>query len=466
MSCHQRCGYKSPSEATKGPRETILYVTCIQPNATQKQKPDYLAVVDVNPNSKDYCKIIHHEKALNIGDEFHHMGWNSCSSCFDDPSKVRNKLILPCLVSDRIYVFDTSDQTKLKLFAVIEPNQLWEKRVGAPHTVHCLADGNVMISCMGDEKSNNKGSFILIDGETFKVKDLWNKEYAKFNYDFWYQPRHNVLISSEWGAPSAFRKGFDLNDVNQKKYGNSLNVWNWETRELIQTINLGDEGIMPLEIRFLHNPDSAEGFVGCALSSNIFRFFKNDQIWKAEKVISIPKKKVENWILDEMPGIITDILISLDDRYLFISNWVHGDIRQYDISNTAKPKLVGQIFIGGSICIESKVIVKKDQELTSQPKRLIVKSKPIYGGPQMIQLSLDGKRLYVTNSLLSAWDKQFYPEIVKNGSTMLLVNVDNEKGGLSIDHSFLVDFGQAPDGPVLAHEMRYPGGDCTSDIWI
>jgi methanethiol oxidase len=83
----------------------------------------------------------------------------------------------------------------------------------------------------------------------------------------------------------------------------------------------------------------------------------------------------------------------------------------------------------------------------------------------MIQLSLDGKRLYVTNSLFSVWDNQFYPDLTKKGSHMLLIDVDTE-GGLSINPDFFVDFGAEPDGPALAHEMRYPGGDCTSDIWI
>lgn len=41
-------------------------------------------------------------------------------------------------------------------------------------------------------------------------------------------------------------------------------------------------------------------------------------------------------------GLITDIVISLDDKYLYFSNWLHGDIRQYDISDTKNPKLVGQ----------------------------------------------------------------------------------------------------------------------------
>lgn len=49
---------------------------------------------------------------------------------------------------------------------------------------------------------------------------------------------------------------------------------------------------------------------------------------------------------------------------------------------------------------------------------------------------------------------------------MIQVDVDTEKGGLKVNDKFLVDFGLEPEGPVLAHEIRYPGGDCTSDIWI
>jgi selenium-binding protein 1 len=84
----------------------------------------------------------------------------------------------------------------------------------------------------------------------------------------------------------------------------------------------------------------------------------------------------------------------------------------------------------------------------------------------MLQLSLDGKRLYVTNSLFGPWDKQFYPEMVSKGSYLLQIDVDTEKGGLSINHNFFVDFGAEPGGPGLAHEVRYPGGDCSSDIWL
>lgn len=49
---------------------------------------------------------------------------------------------------------------------------------------------------------------------------------------------------------------------------------------------------------------------------------------------------------------------------------------------------------------------------------------------------------------------------------MMQIDVDTDKGGLKLNEDFLVDFGAEPGGPALAHELRYPGGDCTSDIWL
>ncbi len=86
-------------------------------------------------------------------------------------------------------------------------------------------------------------------------------------------------------------------------YGHSLNIWDWTAHKMIQRIDLGPEGMIPLEIRFLHDPTATEGFVGCALSSTVFRFFKTQKgDWAAEKVIAIPPKKVEGWALPDMPG--------------------------------------------------------------------------------------------------------------------------------------------------------------------
>jgi selenium-binding protein 1 len=84
----------------------------------------------------------------------------------------------------------------------------------------------------------------------------------------------------------------------------------------------------------------------------------------------------------------------------------------------------------------------------------------------MLQLSLDGRRLYVTNSLFSKWDEQFYPDIARLGSFLIVVNCDTERGGLTLDDRFLVDFGREPAGPARAHEIHFPNGDSTSDIWV
>lgn len=61
---------------------------------------------------------------------------------------------------------------------------------------------------------------------------------------------------------------------------------------------------------------------------------------------------------------VTDIVISLDDRFLYLSNWLHGDVRQYDITNPSQPKLTGQVFIGGKIVKGGPIEVIEDQELS------------------------------------------------------------------------------------------------------
>jgi len=61
---------------------------------------------------------------------------------------------------------------------------------------------------------------------------------------------------------------------NFADYGQMLHFWDLNTHELLQDIDLGQDGIMPFEIRFLHDPERAEGYVCAALSSNIFRFYR------------------------------------------------------------------------------------------------------------------------------------------------------------------------------------------------
>jgi methanethiol oxidase len=133
----------------------------------------------------------------------------------------------------------------------------------------------------------------------------------------------------------------------------------------------------------------------------------------------------------------------MDDRFLYFSNWLHGDLRQYDVSNPKVAKLTGRLQLGGVL------------------GRPVDAPSALNGGPQMLQLSFDARRLYVTNSLYSTWDNQFYPEL---RSWLLRVNCGPD-GGMELDRDFFVDFHDRPDGPVRAHEVRLQGGDCTTEIF-
>jgi selenium-binding protein 1 len=170
--------------------------------------------------------------------------------------------------------------------------------------------------------------------------------------------------------------------------------------------------------------------------------------WQAVKAIELAPVKSDTFPGGAVPALISDFVISMDDRFMYLAAWLHGEVRQYDISDALNPKLVGTIKLGGVL-----------------GKPGMLKGKEMTGGPQMIQLSLDGKRLYVTNSLYSTWDNVFYPDLGKKGSWMAQIDCDTEKGGMKLNSEFLVDFGKEPEGPSRAHEVRYPGGDCTSDIF-
>ncbi|NWR95897.1 SBP1 oxidase, partial [Furnarius figulus] len=440
-----------------GPREQLLYLPCIYRNTAVPQ-PDYLATVDVEPTSPHYCQV-----GLGMAPKYRQGGEGVGAT--KDPSRMG--------LSHKGTQQDGAQPQKNpagRCSAPKEPSQPQKnpaERCSAPKepSRKVLNPKRTQQGALGGFLS---GSFVLLDGKTFEVKGNWEKgdKIPSLGYDFWYQPRHNVLLSTEWGVPKALRDGFNPADVEKGLYGRHINVWDWSTHTFLQAVDLG-QGSIPLEIRFLHDPAAAQGFVGCALSGAVHRFYKTQKgDWAAEKVIEVPNKKVQGWLLPEMPGLITDILISLDDRFLYFSNWLHGDVRQYDISNPQQPQLVGQVFLGGSITKGGTVTVLEDQELQAQPEPFVIQGREVLGGPQMLQLSLDGKRLYVSNSLYSAWDRQFYPELLRAGSVLLQLDVDTERGGLRVNPQFLVDFGREPAGPALAHEVRYPGGDCTSDIWL
>ena len=57
--------------------------------------------------------------------------------------------------------------------------------------------------------------------------------------------------------------------------------------------------------------------------------------WEHSVAIRQPWTQVEGWALPELPPLITDILISLDDRFLYFSNWCAPAVVSQGLSNKA-----------------------------------------------------------------------------------------------------------------------------------
>ncbi|EMA16492.1 selenium-binding family protein [Haloarcula marismortui] len=444
---HEGPGYATPQAAIEAAEpEQTAYVMGLHVGQ-DVDAPDFLAVVDLDPDSDTYSEIINRVQMPNKGDELHHFGWNACSSSCHMDGLERRHLVIPGQRSSRIHIVDTKERRDPELTKVIEPEQVYEHDLSAPHTVHCIPDGEILISMLGDADGDLPGGFLELNDD-FEVQGRWDPPgEIEMNYDYWYQPRQTVMLSTEWAAPKTYYPGFDLDDVEDGKYGQRLNFWDWEDGVIEQTIDLGEDGLIPLEARFLHTPESTHGYVGAALSSNIIHFHESDGRYHAEPVIEFDDREHEGWDMP-VPALVTDILISMDDRYLFGSSWLHGEVWMYDISDPSNPRKADSISIGGYF---------GDIEQ--------VQGRDIVAGPQMLQLSLDGERLYWTTSLFSSWDNQFFPEEAENGSVMLKADVDPRTGTMSLDRDFLVDFGDLPEGPARAHEIRWPDGDCTSDVW-
>lgn len=71
--------------------------------------------------------------------------------------------------------------------------------------------------------------------------------------------------------------------------------------------------------------------------------------WYSKVAVEQTWVTVEGWALPQLPPLISDILISLDDKWLYFSNWLRGDLVQYDISDPLNPKFASRIWLGGSI---------------------------------------------------------------------------------------------------------------------
>jgi selenium-binding protein 1 len=100
---------------------------------------------------------VHRLPVTHFGDELHHSGWNACSSCHGMLLLKGVISSLPSLVSGRIHAINTAKDSR------------------HPHTAHCLASGDILISFIGYKDGNAEGNgFLLLDSD-LNVKRRWEK---------------------------------------------------------------------------------------------------------------------------------------------------------------------------------------------------------------------------------------------------------------------------------------------------
>lgn len=456
--------YPSPALATEAPPETLAYVALLATG--DDGKTDALGVVDTNPASPQFGRLVGKVDFPNGGNELHHFGWNACSShlCPWAPNAhvERRYLVVPGTSSSRIHVVDTRpDPRRPKLVKVIEGEEVMEKTgYAAPHTVHCGPDG-IYLNALGSTDGNGPGGIFMLDHETFELKGQWEHERGPQHlaYDFAWHLGHDTMITSEWGTPNMVKDGVNPELLLGGKYGHSLHVWDLRKRRHLSAIDLGASEQMVLELRPAHNPTRAYGFVGVVmsledLSSSVFLWYLDRRgrnsagEWRAKKVITIPAEPAEPAQLPPLlqgfkaaAPLVTDINLSVDDRFLYVSCWGTGELRQYDVSDPFNPVLVATVRIGG--------MVRRAPHPRSP-------SAPLNGGPQMVEVSRDGRRVYVTNSLYSSWDAQFYPDGIRGWMAKFDAG---RHGGLTLDRNFLVEFEEG----MRPHQVRLEGGDASSD---
>jgi selenium-binding protein 1 len=263
------------------------------------------------------------------------------------------------------------------------------------------------------------------------------------------------MITSEWGTPEMVEAGVNPELLLGGKYGHQLHIWDLKKRRHMQALELGAEQQMVLELRPSHDPNKTYGFVGVVvslkdLSASVFAWYREHGKWGVRKVIEIPAEPADPDLLPPalkpfgaVPPLITDINLSLDDRFLYVSCWGTGDFRQYDVSDPFSPKLASTVRMGG---------------IVSRAAHPSAPGEPLNGGPQMVEVSRDGRRVYVSNSLYSAWDAQFYPDGIRGW----VAKMDNRpEGGLTVDQKFFARF---PEGE-RPHQVRLEGGDASSDSY-
>jgi selenium-binding protein 1 len=362
---------------------------------------DKLVTIDANPKSQSYGKVVHSVSVGTRG-EAHHMGFT------DD----RRFLWAGGLDSSLIYVFDVgTDPARPKLVRTIKDLPAKTGYAG-PHTFYALP-GRMLIGALSNTKDkggvtgmalyNNKGGFVAKYDIPTAVGAVQGDGYG---YDIAINPRKNVLLTSSFTGTANYMR--DLGSLVKdgeamKRFGNTMVVWDAKALKPLQILSVPGA---PLEIRWSLKSGDNWAITAAALTSKLW-LIKPDPFgkWQAREVGTIgdPAKT-------PLP---VDISITADGEGLWVNTFMDGTTRYFDLSNPEVPKETYSRVTGRQV--------------------------------NMISQSWDGKRVYITSSLLEKWDKAGDD----NEQFLRAFNWD----GKALKPAFEVDFAKEKLG--RAHHMKF-----------
>lgn len=364
--------------------EKYLYVYAVDADAKDH---DFLAVIDVNRASSTYGRVLTRVDLGSAGNEPHHMGFT------DD----RTKIWAGTLFSKRVFIMDVAtDPASPRIIKTIEDVPA-QTGLHGPHTYYALP-GRMLLTFLSSADGGLPGGLAEFTNDGQLIRVFKNPADAPYAYDVAVKPEINRMITSSFTVFRNYRK--PLADWNFKDGGNTLVVWDFKERKVLQTLVTDP---LPLEVRWSLTPGKAYGWTNVALGDGIWFFSQGqDGRFSTAKVADLGKGCLP-----------ADLRQSPDDRYLYVSCFLTGEIQAWDASQPDKPRLHDTVVPGAS--------------------------------PNMMHVTMDGKRMYITNSLLSTMDysENFWVRLAHIGPD----------GRLKMDPFFDVDFSKFPSGPARAHDM-------------
>jgi methanethiol oxidase len=333
-------------------QERYLYVTTISQSATD---PDFIAVIGADPRRADFGKIVNRVDMPKVGDELHHFGY----------SRDQERLVVPGLFSNRVQVYDIGRDRKTLTLRALDEQLAADSGYIVPHGVMDM-DGKFLVPMIGAATGTTlPGGIVEISDRTGAFKRHFGPGPVRkpgeagptYMYDFAAMPGSNRGISSAFGPPACVGVGIEPGCL-----GDEVAVWDVSRQKVIQTADLGASS-GALMVRFVGEHGVRRAFINAPGTSAVWLADDDDRdgVFDFQQVLG-PEDGL---------AIPVDLILSYDHRFMYVTNWFADTVQQYDITDPFHPMLTATV---------------------SVPH------------PNMLRLSRDNRRLYVSNSLLTPWD--------------------------------------------------------------